>query len=330
MSRKAVWIGGIVGAAFILAAAAAFGTQYVYDNLSVTGPSGQPAKIGINIVDGRFGESWTALRDTGGTPAELELAPVPNQYDQVTVKTWLAILGKGTATIPDDPALPPFDARLLMSGPWPASYCALRDDGSSPATLEINPLAEYTDIDATIKDTGRFRILDANGQMLFEVDGAEGECPKWRQQTGYVTISPAAWQPTFMDTGYGYRGSYATIVEPPPFPGSYAFHAPVQLPHGCTVTSITWYWYDSDPVSDIEYQLTRHTLGLGGTVSVMASGNSTGSSGLGSTTDATVGLATIDNSQYSYVVRGEAFGLDPAYQHWLQEVKIEYTYTGPH
>jgi len=114
-------------------------------NLTVVGARGS-AKVHLQTVDSRFGESWTALRDTGGVPAELEVAPVPNQYDQVTVKTYLAILGKGVATIPDDPALPPFDARLLMSGPWPASYTALRDDGSSPATLEVNALREYKDV----------------------------------------------------------------------------------------------------------------------------------------------------------------------------------------
>ncbi len=149
-------------AGIVLGAAIAFATQYVYDDFSVVGPSGEPANIGINVVDGRFGASWTALRDRGGVPAELEIAPVPNQYDQVTVKTYLAILGKGVATIPQDPALPPFDARLLMSGPWPASYCALRDDGSSPATLEVNALREYKDV---VIRSG------ASGDVIIELGG---------------------------------------------------------------------------------------------------------------------------------------------------------------
>ena len=114
-------------------------------NLTVVGARGS-AKLHLQIIDGRFGESWTAMKDSGAFPAELEIAPVPNQYDQVTVKTYLAILGKGVATVPAENALPPFDARLLMSGPWPASYTALRDDGSSPATLEVNALREYKDV----------------------------------------------------------------------------------------------------------------------------------------------------------------------------------------
>lgn len=130
-------------------------------NLTVVGARGS-SKLHLNVFDGRFGESWTALKDAGSVPAELEIAPVPNQYDQVTVKTYLAILGKGVATIPDDPALPPFDARLLMSGPWPASYTALRDDGSSPATLEVNALREYKDV---VIRSG------ASGDVIIELGG---------------------------------------------------------------------------------------------------------------------------------------------------------------
>jgi len=335
MSRKVVWIGGALAAAVVLGAAIAYAVVFnekviVNGDLEVRGVGGY-ADFSLSWVDPFYGDPWMAMRDKGTTPSELEIAPIPNQYDQITLKTWVAILGKGTAPPGALVDTPPFDARLLMSGPWPDwTYCALRDDGMAPGTLEVNPLAQYRDIEATIKNTGMFRILDSNGQMLFEVDGAEGECPKWREQTGYVTISPTAWQPRYMNTGYEYRGAYATIVELVPPLSSYAFYVPVQLPHGCTVKSITWYWYDTAPSTDINFSLFRHTLGLGGTASTMAQGNSTGSSGLGSTTDATVDLATIDNSQHSYSVRGTANNNDPSYEHWLQEVKIEYTYTGPH
>ena len=74
------------------------------------------------------------------------MAPIPNQYYQVTVKTQLAELGKGVATPGQRVANPPFTAMLLLSGPWPYSYCALRDDGSSPATLEVNALREYKNV----------------------------------------------------------------------------------------------------------------------------------------------------------------------------------------
>jgi len=129
MLRKVVLILGFVS----LCGGVALAVTYMYDDLAVVGPGGaNPARIYIQQYDPLFGVPWTALKDSGLVPAELEIAPVPGQYDQATVKTQLAILGVGQYTPGDEEATPPFDARLLMSGPWPYSYVALRDDGSSP------------------------------------------------------------------------------------------------------------------------------------------------------------------------------------------------------
>ncbi len=120
------------------------GNLFIYGRDS--GPRAGHAEIHFQISDPWYGEPWIALRDKGSFPAELEIAPVPWQYDQVTVKTQLAVLGVGVSSRGDWEASPPFDARLLLSGPWPYSYCALRDDGSSPATLEVNALREYKNV----------------------------------------------------------------------------------------------------------------------------------------------------------------------------------------
>ena len=136
----------VVAASVLLGATIAYALIVLPDdvdispgNLTIVGRSGV-AKLHLSIPGGSL--SWTALRDSGESFAELEIAPEPYQYDQVTVKTYFGILGKGAG----GSAVPPFDARLLLSGPWPGSYVALRDDGSYPATLEVNALREYKDV----------------------------------------------------------------------------------------------------------------------------------------------------------------------------------------
>jgi len=160
--KAMVAIAGILlGAAF--AYAIVFNEKVIVNgDLEVRGVGGY-ADFSLSWVDPFYGNPWMAMRDKGTTPSELEIAPIPNQYDQVTLKTWVAILGKGTAPPGALVDTPPFDARLLMSGPWPDwTYCALRDDGMAPGELEINPLRQYTNV---VIRSG------ASGDVIIELGG---------------------------------------------------------------------------------------------------------------------------------------------------------------
>jgi hypothetical protein len=78
------------------------------------------------------------------------------------------------------------------------------------------------------------------------------------------------------------------------------FYAPVQLPHGVTVTNFTSYWNDEDPSENLECGLYR-TKGQH-TMSQMADGDSSGYAGYGSTVDISILSAIVDNSQYNYLL----------------------------
>jgi len=445
MFKKVVLIVGVMS----LCGGVALAVTYMYDDLAVVGPGGaNPARIYIQQYDPTFGVPWTALKDSGLVPAELEIAPVPGQYDQATVKTQLAILGVGQYTPGDEVATPPFDARLLMSGPWPYSYVALRDDGSSPATLEINPLFEYRDIEATIKSTGDLRVKNDSAETLFTLDGGgaggsfeadsttaravkgqataasgstfggwfqsdspsgigmygyasassgetfggyfqssstdgRGVCStasassgttyggkfvsgsssgtgvygyafatsgttygvrgkvnsadgyagyfeggkgvyaddiEWAPKTGYIMVNANEYVPMY--GGYSYRRTSVGVANQA---GSNQYwYAPLQLPHGSTITYIEWYYYDLDPGQDVWLDLYR--VDGSSIVNLMATGSSSGSPGYGSVSTTSISSPTVDNTQYSYALRGETLSTD----HALCQISIHYTYSEPY
>lgn len=72
----------------------------------------------------------------------------------------------------------------------------------------------------------------------------------------------------------------------------------VQLPHGATVTNMTSYWYDAGPMH-IRCDLCGYSQSH---IRYMAWASSSGNTGLGSSYDDTINYATIDNSQYAYLL----------------------------
>lgn len=76
------------------------------------------------------------------------------------------------------------------------------------------------------------------------------------------------------------------------------FIAPVQLPDGVNVTKVAFYWYDADASLDMNFELYRPTYE--GVLGRLASGSSSGSSGMGSTVDTSINWENIDNSLWSY------------------------------
>ncbi len=82
--------------------------------------------------------------------------------------------------------------------------------------------------------------------------------------------------------------------------------APVHLPHGAEITSITVYFHDSDGSEDVNFWLFRQLLG-GTSVSTVASGASSGTPGNTSITQPPVSVpfGTIDNNAYTYKLRIE-------------------------
>ena len=136
--------------------------------------------------------------------------------------------------------------------------------------------------------------------------GPQGEKGIGFEPTGYIQIPASAFVRGGNDNNVFISidiRNYDTLIR--------YLTAPVLLPNGVTITNFTAYWYDANATSDISCSLWR-TVGDEFAYS-MANGNSSGSSGYGSTIDTTIGLglADIDNQQYSYCIHlalpGDAF-----------------------
>lgn len=145
-------------------------------------------------------------------------------------------------------------------------------------------------------------------------------------RTGYVSVSAAAFVPEDGSTTYLNHGeilSWGGI-------GSGRFYAPVQLPHGATVTAMQFRWWDNSETETVT--CTLYVSGLGtyapsDPAAEMVEVASTGAGGNGSETSGFVdpSYATVDNSLYAYYLRwhmdGDARG---------RGVIIQYQFTKPH
>lgn len=78
------------------------------------------------------------------------------------------------------------------------------------------------------------------------------------------------------------------------------FYAPVQLPHGVTVTNVTSYWFDADTIEDVTCYMRLATTD--GAYMTMASVSSSGSTGLGNAVDTSISYSSINNRNYEYLI----------------------------
>lgn len=142
----------------------------------------------------------------------------------------------------------------------------------------------------------------------------------WQAKTSYISIPAAAFTPNTGSFGYANNGFTLGTA------GVYGtFYAPVQLPHGATVTGMDFYWYDSSFTQAITCTLRVDAMGQVGPVdAVMAQLVSTHSSGWGRT--GSIDYATVDNEHYIYYLKWEIDGSSVL----GRGVVIEYTFTEPY
>jgi hypothetical protein len=144
----------------------------------------------------------------------------------------------------------------------------------------------------------------------------------WAEKTSYLSIPGGAFNP--FANGYSYY--LGTAVQNQGASTQY-WVAPVELPHGATVTKVTTYVYDN-AAGNIDVDLWR-TNASGVADTVMAETEVTGTPGFGSDSDTTIGLGTINNQSYYYylwVTLPGTHGVNLL----LHSVVIEYKTTGPH
>jgi len=99
------------------------------------------------------------------------------------------------------------------------------------------------------------------------------------------------------------------------------FVAALKLPHGATVTNVTFYWYDVDTTWDVQLGLTLYNQTYAFSIAWCTS---SGDSGYGSSYDDTIYYATINNNEYAYFLR---LIIPPCYEDLIfQYAIIEYQY----
>lgn len=138
-----------------------------------------------------------------------------------------------------------------------------------------------------------------------KVDGYDVELT-----TGYLAVPSSAFAPIQADTDYDNHGDYLMVYD---YDYGNVFSAPVYLPQGAVVTSVTFYYYDSDPAAynedptlsgDARVNLYRVAFS-DRTRTSMADLESSGSGGNGSMTDSSINNGTVDNASYFYYLMAD-------------------------
>lgn len=162
---------------------------------------------------------------------------------------------------------------------------------------------------------------DSTGTALYS-DGhahVEGNLT-WKAQSSYISVPAAAFHP--IDDGYDFFNEGYVILNEDGMSDNY--NAALSLPHGATVNSMTFHWFDNSTVEDLSCTLYRTdvTTSSGGSLATLTSSGDTGTG-----TSSTTGIdETVDNSQYIYHL---ALYL-PDVNTGAYSVVIEYTTTAPH
>jgi len=130
---------------------------------------------------------------------------------------------------------------------------------------------------------------------------------------GYISVPPAAFQPEI--EGYNYTNTGNALYMNS---GSGIFIAPLQLPHGATVTKVKLNFYDGNVSANIFLYLIRSASGSFNLMATILSNDN----GLDSVETTLIEESGIDNETYSYYLQA-AIGSGSIY---LCDVIIEFTY----
>ena len=182
-------------------------------------------------------------------------------------------------------------------------------DGNPPDALFVD-----NDGDVGIGTTSPSEKLDVSGNVYVGGDIS------WETRTGYISISAGDFEPRY--SSYDYLNTGLSLHNNDN--NSDFYYTSPQLPHGATITNVTFYWNDTSSIRGGRCALTRHDFNWN--QDSMVNIWSDGDSGAGSTYDNSISYATIDNSQYGYFLLWVLQDIDVI----GHGVVIEYTYTEPY
>jgi len=153
----------------------------------------------------------------------------------------------------------------------------------------------------------------------------------WDARTSYVSVSTAAFIPELgNDGGHVEYDNYGYYLQNEASSAEW-FVAPVQLPHGATVTELRVGWRDGSNTQSTVYLRRRSMIDVTGTFETMAQVASVGSLGgdqEGVWSDDTIDNAAVDNEHYTYYLEVGLHDLAEDIQ--LKGVVIVYQITQPY
>jgi hypothetical protein len=163
-----------------------------------------------------------------------------------------------------------------------------------------------------------------NGYAVYSAGPAYvGGDLSWQAKTSYISVSAAAFRPSSSENTFVNIGNYLA----PSDPLSSIFIAPVQLPQGAVITSVTYYWQDLDSTVDANTYVVLERSDLDGTATPLMVVYSSGGSGNGSTKEPCTINCVVDNSQSAYFLE---VNFTSTALHALYGVTIEYTISEPY
>ncbi len=152
-------------------------------------------------------------------------------------------------------------------------------------------------------------------------DPAPANAPLLLGSGGVFSIAGIGFVPMHDDIDYGYEPwggvSLASASSPR------CMTASVELPTDATITSLTFYWEDTDADDNMALYLRRYPGD--GTLDELAEVSSSGSGGFDSSSTSTISYAEVDNVNYAYLLQlcwGDASGDD------LTAYGAQITYSG--
>ena len=278
---------------------------------------------GANVSDGLYSMTF-GLYDTGtgGTP-------LWTQTSSVLVRDGLFNVELGSPTNPLSADLFPGGTRWLgiQVDPDPDEMLPRQLLTSVPyafraETLRVGGLVSGTTPGPiyTFANNGTGPALEIDGDAHIDGDVT------WYTRTGYISVSPAAFES--YDESFQYvkkgRSLHAT--------SGANFYAPLQLPHGSTVVSMTFHYLDNDATGAITTTLKRGPVdGTASQHSDMAVAASPAAAAVGydSATDDTIDDPVVDNQNYIYWLYTRFDGALTDAQR-VMAVVIAYQYTEPY
>jgi hypothetical protein len=216
-----------------------------------------------------------------------------------------------------------FNGQVKITGGSPGAGKVLTSDASGLGSWQAPADSDWTisGSDMYSAVSGNVGIGTTSPGVKLEINGdahVDGSLT-WQTKTSYVSIPAAAFGPASNHYEFINVGSYLVNMDD----NSDTYTAGVQLPHGATVTKMTFYWRD-DSTSDGYVELARAEDSMA--IEILAVVYTSGNSGFGNSSETTISHATIDNSQYTYILYLNL----PDSDVYCLHVVIEYTFTEPY